>query len=522
MNDINLEAYVKKEYVKIFRRFLEVSGIRDKWEILSNLAYLDCLVPDWFEMLDSYLQTNKKVYLLQEEPEQAKMHLKSDEYSIEQADQSLHLVLPAANREDKEIAMMYFQNVSKIYYVLPYLRKNFVPNVRLLTDVILLDAQRKRCTDIHFDAESNFDGTFSYVVNFRQGIYLAHQSKYKVDKLMVESIIADMLKNRSAVGHKQANLSIASSARFRLIDPLFPSRCQVAKSIAGKSLTVRLFDFDDAPSIPKLGFNKATEKMLHKSANTTSGLTLVSGVFGSGKGTTLNAVGKEMEELGKLAIASLDDPIEYLRKYNQYEYSNPQQLEEYVDAFKKMDLNVVFLNEVITPEVGQAVFNLVSAGVHVLTTIHTNRVFRIMYKLEELFRDKYLSLIPFINVISYQDKFSICCKDCSGGVAKEKYDKGSDEEKLLNFLGLETIKQPIGCTNCNRGIIPRGIKVVSEHIEFNDEVKANLLKLDLHEQFDYLKELTSKGESLEKVIKEALINGEILIEEALLKLDTWR
>ena len=520
--DINLEAYVKKEYQEIFKNFLERSGISDQWTILSNLAYLDCLIDGWEDMLNTYLTTNKKVFFMVEDPEQAKLLSVGQEFTIEQVDGSSHLVLPASDREDKEIAMLYFQNISKIFYILPYLRKNFTPNIRLLTDVILVDAKLKRCTDVHFDAESNFDGSFSFVVNFRQGIYLVKQNKYKMTELLLEQIIADMLENRSAVGHKRANLAVSSSARFRLIDPLFPSRCQVAKSIAGKSLTIRRFDFDKAPGITELGFNENTQKMLHKSAKTTNGLTLVSGVFGSGKGTTLNAVGMEMEEDGRLAIASLDDPIEYLRKYNQYEYSNSIQLQEYVDAFKKMDLNVVFLNEVITPEVGEAVFNLVSAGVHVLTTIHTNRVFRIMYKLEELFRDKYLSLIPFINVISYQDKFSICCTNCSRGVAIEHYSPDSDEYKLLTFLGLETIKQPSGCPKCKNGIIDTGIKVVSEHIEFNDQIKADLLKLDLHQQFDYLKEVTSKGECLEQVIKEALANGEILIGEALLKLDTWR
>lgn len=519
---INLEGYIKKEYLPIYRVFLEVSGTDDMWDVMTNLAYLDCLVDGWQDMLDSYLQTNHQVGFKVEDPEEAKVLRVTEEFSIQQADGSSHLVLPAIDRDPKDLAMLYFENVSKVYYILPYLRSNFTPNIRLLTDVILLDAKRKKCTDVHFASESNFDGTFTYVVKFRQGIYMMKQDKYKMNSLLVEEIVSDLLTNRSGVEHKRASLAVNSSIRFRLIDPLFPSRCQVGKSIAGLTLTIRQFDFKRAPSVTELGFSKATERMLMNSSVTPNGLTLVSGVFGSGKGTTLNAVGKEMEESGKLAIASLDDPIEYLRKYNQYEYSNQNQLEELVDAFKKMDLNVVFLNEVITRTVAEAVFNLVSSGVHVLTTIHTNRVFRVMYKLEELLGSKYLSLIPFVNVISYQDKFSICCSECSVGIAKEKYPKGSDEEKLLTYLELDTLKQPVGCKHCSDGIITTGIKVVSEHIEFNDNIKRDLLRLNLHEQFDYLKDLTSRGENLEQVIKQSLIGGEILLSEALLKLDTWR
>lgn len=520
--EIKIDIYIKPEYLEIYRVFKEVVGSMSKWDILSNLAYLDCLVDGWEGMLDSYLFTTYQVNYVKEIPEEAASLYSNEEYSIQQADGSTHMVLPASDREQRDLAMMFFDNVSSIYYTLTYMRKDFEPSVRLLSDVIMMDAKINKATDIHFDTHSNEDGSFSYMVNFRQGIYLVPQPKYQINSALVDDIIEDMLVNRSAVGHKLAALSVSSSARFRLIDPLFPSRCQVGKSIGGKTLTIRQFNFDDAPSIERLGFNEATQKMLHKSSVTPNGLTLVSGVFGSGKGTTLNAVGKEMEKTGRLSIASLDDPIEYLRKYKQYEYSNENQLEEFVDAFKKMDLNIVYLNEIITNPVAEAVFNLVSSGVHVLTTIHTNRVYRIMYKLEELLGSKYLSMVPFLNVISYQDKFSICCDKCSNGISIQAYREDSDEHKLLSFLGLETIRQSFGCSECNHGVKRNGIKVVSEHIEFNDEVKRSLLRMDLHQQYDYLKELTSQGENLESVIREALLKGEVMIKEALLKLDTWR
>lgn len=519
---IKFENLVKKEYQKVFEEYVDLKGISDQWYILANLASLDCLVDEWEEILDALLKEKMGVHFKIEDPEEAKQLRCSEEYTQEQGDGKAHLTLPASNRTGKEVAMILFENVSKIYYILPYMRKDFKPDIRLLTDIILSDAKRLNSTDIHFTIESDLEGNFNYEVKFRRGIYLQKQSKYNITKAILDRIISDMLINRSSVGQKHAEMGVLSGIRFRLTDERFPARCQIATSIGGNTLTTRMFDFKKAPTIQQLGFNKNTQDMLTRTSGTYSGLTLVSGVFGSGKGTTLNSVGMLMEEKGRLAIASLDDPIEYLRKYNQYEYASQKQLQEYVDAFKKMDLNVVFLNEIITKMTAEAVFDLVSAGVHVLSTIHTDRVFRVMYKLEDLLGRKYLNLIPFLNVISYQDKFSITCKECNTGVAKENYPKGSDEERLLTFLGLNTIRQPQGCSNCEEGIDYRGIKVVSEHIEFNDTIKADLLKLDLHEQFDYLKELTAKGENLEAVVKEALSNGEILISEALKKLDTWR
>lgn len=519
---MNIKPMVKQEYLPIFHSIQKIVKFPDVWELLSNLAYHDCLNDNWVEMLDEYLVQDLGVHFKLENPEEA-IGLASDyKYLIERRDGKNDSVMPAKNRTKQELSMHKFQdNVENVYYVLPHMRKDFTPNIRFFSDVILADATEKSSTDIHFDCESMFDGTFKRSVKFREGIYLVEQKKYKIVDKLVEDIIADIVTNRSTSGNKLTNLAIDSQIRFRMVDPLFPSRCQVAKSIGGKTLNLRLFNFLKAPTIEKLGFSPLYQAVLHRLSKTPNGLTLIAGVFGSGKGTTANAVAQVMEQDGRFGVASLDDPIEYLRKFRQFEYSTPEQLNEYIEAIKKMDLNAVFLNEIITEAAAQGVYNLVSSGVHVLTTIHTNRVFRLMYKLQELLGDKYLNLIPFLNVISYQDKFSVVCQHCKVGIDKEKFPKDSAEFRFLTAMGLDILNQPEGCSHCNDGIIPRGIKVVSEHIEMTDKLKSQLLRLNIHEQGELLKEEVKKGENLENIIREALSDGTILLREALVKLDTW-
>ena len=516
-----INQLVKQKYTNIVKRYMRAVEVKDPWYLLANLAKLDCLEQGWQMSLDRYLETEFGVRYKQESVEEGASMSCDYEYNIFGDTESTELVMPAKDRDIKQLRMLKFDNVSQIHYILPYNRYDFETDIRLITDVILQDASELRASDIHFQTVSEFDNSFTYEVSFRLGIPLVRQDKYVVDKALVDGIIKDILYNRSAVEHKYAELANLSGLRFRLIDEDFPARCQVAKSIGGKTLTVRMFYFDSAPRIEELGFNSESQRMLESVSNQTSGLTLVSGVFGSGKGTTLNAVGMRMEEKGALAMASLDDPIEYLRRYPQYEYNSQHQLEEYIEAFKKMDLNVVYLNEIITRTVGDAVFNLVSSGIHILSTIHTNRVYRIMYKIQEMFGPHYLNLIPFINVLTFQDKFSVCCPHCRVGIAKDGYADDSDEVKLLNYLGLETFYQPRGCSECNHGVVPRGIRVFSEHVVFNDTVKEALLKRDVHQQFEYLKQVVEEGNSMEKEIRQALIDGEILIAEALIKLDSW-
>lgn len=521
---MNIDSLILPKYQKMVNNLREVIKFDSQWEELNNLAYNECLVENWVPLLDGFLKVDMGVRLKVETKEEASNLGLTQDYVLEETDGSKSLYLHAADRGKPQLAMLKMEESAEtIYYTLTYNRSGFKPNIRFLTDIILTDATELRSSDIHFDSESNFDGTFKRVVKFRLGINMSLRTKYLMTNELVDDIISDLVTNRSSSSNKLSNLSIDSHIKFRLIDKLYPGRCEVAKSIGGRTLNIRMFDFDNAPSIEQLGFNPNAERMLNYVSTLPSGLTLVSGVKGSGKGTTLNAVGKQMEISGNFAIASLDDPIEYLRKFRQFEYSTPKQLHEYIEGMKKMDLNAVYLNEVVNSEAALGVYNLVSSGVHVLTTIHTNRVFRIMYKLEELLGSRYLNIIPFLNVISYQDKFSITCDLCIAGMSAETYPEESNERKLLNFLDLDLINQPIGCSECNhKKIKPRGIKVVSEHLEITDTLKSKFLRLNIHEQGELIKEEIKSGENLENVIKLGLQTGTILLSEAIVKLDTWR
>ncbi|MFF2798183.1 hypothetical protein, partial [Lysinibacillus xylanilyticus] len=125
---MNIEGYVKKEYLGIYHTYVEVHGKQDVWEVLSNLAYLGCLVEGWEQMLDSYLKSTYKVSFRVEDPKEAAMLNMTQQFSIDQEDGYKHVILPAADRTGKELSMIQFERVSQIFYILPYLRSGFKPN----------------------------------------------------------------------------------------------------------------------------------------------------------------------------------------------------------------------------------------------------------------------------------------------------------------------------------------------------------------------------------------------------------
>jgi type II secretory ATPase GspE/PulE/Tfp pilus assembly ATPase PilB-like protein len=249
----------------------------------------------------------------------------------------------------------------------------------------------------------------------------------------------------------------------------------------------------------------------------------VSGGIGSGKGTTINAMALDIHELGQFSMISVDSPIEYLGNFPQVEYISQPQLYGIMNSLKKMDINICLLNEIATQETAREVLNLVVSGVHVMTTLHNQRVYNIFYKLHEQLGYLYTSLIPYLNYVSFQEKYSITCKNCLVTYDKTHYDAKPNEKKLLDFFKLSAVKQPRGCSECKDGIAATGIQVVSEGLLFNDKLKAALTKADLHEQSALLKkELENKPNNMEQLIKRKLAAGDVMIGEVLQKLDTWR
>lgn len=407
--------------------------------------------------------------------------------------------------------------------ILPHHQGNYKFNQRYVIDKILTDGQLMKCTDVHLIPVANFKGGFEYVLRYRRGLFLEEVPDNRLSNDFVEEIILDMLANRSSSSVKASKSLIATETRFSLIDPLYPARCELIKSIGGLGLVIRFFDFKYPFKIETLGLDIRTQTDLKKLSQVTSGLSVVTGPPGSGKGTTINAIALDIQAEGKYAIMSIDSPTEYLGRFLQVQYHTNKHLYDVCNATKKLNLDFVLLNEIATQETARQVFNCVASGMHVLTTFHSVRVYRAFYKMYEMLGDLYTYLIPYLNFISYQDKFSITCPSCTQKIHKDYYRNNQEITKLLEFYGLEFITQPNGCSECNHtGINQNGIQVVSEHIYFNDKIRDKLITMDIHTQSKYLKELLKESVNFEDVLKQKLIDGTVKVEEVISKIDSWK
>lgn len=112
----------------------------------------------------------------------------------------------------------------------------------------------------------------------------------------------------------------------------------------------------------------------------TKGLVIVTGPYGSGKTTTLNAIVNAINETRSASIVTIEQPIEYLFVNNKSLIEQREvgrdalSIEQAVIAASREDTDVVVISEATTPSVIAAALDAAEASRLVLTTMNTDSV----------------------------------------------------------------------------------------------------------------------------------------------------
>ena len=144
---------------------------------------------------------------------------------------------------------------------------------------------------------------------------------------------------------------------------------EVSQSLVLRLLSEAIFPFDiNNLQLPQALFDLCIKKVRHWD----SGMILISGATGSGKTTTLYALGKLFCSQDKKVI-SIEDPIEAeISDWTQTEV-NPAAnytFHEALTAVLRQDPDVILLGEIRDKETAQAAFYASLSGYLVITTIH--------------------------------------------------------------------------------------------------------------------------------------------------------
>ena len=355
---------------------------------------------------------------------------------------------------------------------------------RILIEVIKLNG-----TDLHFGVIHR-NMRAEYPIQYRVNGDLYDLDLFTLDKELNHSIISTLVETKTSANSLDLSLpdGITANSSDILDNGNVELRIAANKVKDGLQCVIRIQEKKTfSYTIDSLGFSKEAQDFLMWLSKKRSGITLITGAIRTGKNTTAFALANEMIKY-PIKMIDYSSPIEVLMPFNQVDYlADENNLLACVRLAKKQEVNVAFLNEIPSKEVAFAVKDLVNSSIHVITTIHMDRIWHLPYKLNEYYGDSYKDVISQINGVMNQKMFDVMCPNC-----REVYPTSSirdlAKKAFLEERGLQNVWVAKGCEKCistvkhsghnKTGSVIGANQPYVEFLRFDDKLKSRLLACD--------------------------------------------
>ena len=298
---------------------------------------------------------------------------------------------------------------------------NQAPVIRLV-NFLILEAARRRASDIHFEALENslkvryrIDGRLQEVTTPPKKLQAAITSRIKI---MAELNIAERRlpqdgRIRLKVGERDLDLRIST-----------------IPTMHGESVVMRLLDKGGTRlDLKELGMDAATVERFARLIGAPHGVLLVTGPTGSGKTTTLYAA---LERLNaqENKIITVEDPVEYqLAGINQVPVKSKIGM-TFARALRhilRQDPDIIMVGEMRDFETAEIAIQAALTGHLVFSTLHTNDAPSAVTRLVEMGIEDYL-VASAVNGILAQRLVRTLCQRCA-------IEQPADPAELEQLLG---------------------------------------------------------------------------------------
>lgn len=381
---------------------------------------------------------------------------------------------------------------------------------------ILLEAIDKHATDIHFEVK-HYNIAPDYTVAFRIDGDMFDYDEFKLNARLNKDMISKIVESKTNVASLDLNSAdgITAVAKDVLGTGIAELRISANKVLDGYHYVIRIQKKDTVQlTLPELGFDFRVRQDLEYVVRKRSGITLITGAVRTGKNTTAFAIENEMVKL-PVKVVSYEYPIEVLMPVSQVDYANNENiLLNAIRLAKKQDVNVAFINEIPNKEVAFAVQDLVNSSIHVITTMHLDRLWLLPYRLKEYYGSSYKDVISQINAVFNQKMFSIPCPHC-----REQFLVASLEDdrkrELLEQFGVRVYYKSHGCSVCKgTGRVIGGNQPYAEHVVFTPDIVSELLKCEEPYQMEQVLHdtIVKQHTTLEDYMTNAIGQGKLALE----------
>ncbi len=385
------------------------------------------------------------------------------------------------------------------------------PTVSDLVNQIILEAYRKRATDIHIEP-------YRDKVRFR----------YRIDGVLVDANLPDKVKHfiRPILSRIKilANLSITEkrlpqdgSAVVKTKEQDLDLRVSTLPTPRGESMVIRVLRSKVILySLERLGFNAEDIAQFRDLIDKPHGIIFITGPTGSGKTTTLYACLNEINSTTR-KIITIEDPVEYEMSSITQVQVNPKVNFNFATGLRSIlrhDPDILMVGEVRDPETAEIAIKTALTGHLVFSTLHTNDASSGVTRLIDMGVEPYL-VVSSVESFVAQRLVRVICPRCKEE-AHESVDGFKKEiAKSLSLPKTQDIKiyKGRGCDYCNQtGYYGR--VAIYEILMINDALRAAIIEKP---RADHIKEMAIKQgmRTLRQNGWSAVINGVTTPEEVI-------
>ena len=352
-------------------------------------------------------------------------------------------------------------------------KKSEDASVTNLVNQIILEAYKKRATDIHIEPYRN-----------------KVRVRYRIDGILVDANIPAEVRHfllpilsRIKI---MANLSIVEkrlpqdgSAVVKTKEQDLDLRVSTIPTPRGESMVIRILPTKVMLfSLEKLGLDSSHIKIFRELVKKPYGIVFVTGPTGSGKTTTLYACLKEINSSEK-KIITIEDPIEYEMEGVTQIQVNPRVNLDFSTGLRSIlrhDPDILMVGEVRDLETAEIAIRTALTGHLVFSTLHTNDAASGIARLIEMGLEAYL-VASSVEAFVAQRLIRIICSQCKEEVKIPLIEIKEEIVAALKINGIDEIKiyRGKGCDHCNHtGFYGRS--AIYEILIMNEDIRSAILE----------------------------------------------
>jgi len=313
------------------------------------------------------------------------------------------------------------------------------PIVRLV-GALLVDAVKRRSSDIHFEPEFAFLRIRYRIDGVLEQIRSLHKNYWPAIAVRLKVISGMNIAETRAPQDGRISLNLNG----RPVD----FRVSSQPTIWGENIVLRVLDREKSIiSLEQMRLPKAVMAKLNFMLARPEGILVLTGPTGSGKTTTLYSLLAKLN-VESVNIMTLEDPVEYpvaMMRQTSVNETAKMDFGNGIRSIMRQDPDIILVGEIRDRDTAEMAFRAAMTGHQVFTTLHTNSALGTFPRLLDI------GILPDImagNIIGIiaQRLARLLCQHC-----KEAYVPSLEERQLLgrNTDSTAKIFRPVGCDRCN-------------------------------------------------------------------------